>query len=259
MWLFNQDGFYSIVQKPNDTQLTIRARCAEDLERLRVRWLPTLSATIHGGGTDYPVRARCERRAVADALLAMTLAIDYSNFKGRLATTCSKQHLVAAHQVWEAMRSLEDLGTATEEKPPKGMKAAYGGVIISEDGQRLLLREPTNHFGGYVWTFAKGRPAPGETPEQCARREVEEELGCTVRNFTWIPGWFAGDTTATKFFLGIHEQNVRPPQTAETASVRWATWQEADALIRLTQSDKGRRRDLEVLAAAKEQVASRTR
>ena len=259
MWIFSQDGFYSIVQKPNDSRLTIRARCAEDLDRLRAHWLPTLGATIHGGGTDYPVRAMCERREAADALLAMTLAIDYSNFKDRVAKTRSKQHLAAAHHVWDAMHVLEQIKPVGEESPPKGMKAAYGCVVISEDGQRLMLREPRNHFGGYVWTFAKGRPDPGETPEQCARREVEEELGCTVRDLTWIPGWFAGDTTATRFFLGIHGQNVRPPQTAETASVRWATWQEADALIRLTQSDKGRRRDLEVLAAAKEQVASRTR
>jgi len=255
MWIFSQDGFYSIVQKPNDTQLTIRARCAEDLDRLRVRWLPTLSATIHGGGTDYPVRARCERREVADALLAMTLAIDYSNFKSRLATTCSKQHTIAAHQVWDAMHVLEDLDSATDVNPPKGMKAAYGGVVMSEDRQRILLREPTNHFGGYVWTFAKGRPNPGESPEQCARREIEEELGCTVRDITWIPGWFAGDTTATKFLIGVYDQSTQPPQADETASVQWATWQEADALIRLTQSAKGRRRDLEVLAAARKLVA----
>ena len=57
---------------------------------------------------------------------------------------------------------------------------AYGGVVINDQGE-ILLREPRNHFDGYVWTFPKGRPEkeqrPGETPEETAFREVLEETG----------------------------------------------------------------------------------
>lgn len=55
---------------------------------------------------------------------------------------------------------------------------AYGGVLLNAEGQ-VLLREPTNHFDGYVWTFAKGRPELGDEPEQTALREVREETGYT--------------------------------------------------------------------------------
>lgn len=53
---------------------------------------------------------------------------------------------------------------------------AYGGILLTRDG-KILLREPTNHFDGYVWTFAKGKPSVGDTPAQTALREVEEETG----------------------------------------------------------------------------------
>ena len=77
---------------------------------------------------------------------------------------------------------------------------AYGGVLINERGA-VQLREPANHFGGYVWTFAKGRPDPGETPEQTALREVLEETGQAARIIALIPEVFAGTTTSTVFFL----------------------------------------------------------
>ena len=57
------------------------------------------------------------------------------------------------------------------------MNKAYGGVVINEQGL-VLLREPSSHYDGYVWTFAKGRPDAKESPERTALREVEEENGC---------------------------------------------------------------------------------
>ena len=45
MWLFTRFGFFSIVRKPGDDNLTVRARVAADLDALREQYLPELSAT----------------------------------------------------------------------------------------------------------------------------------------------------------------------------------------------------------------------
>ena len=63
----------------------------------------------------------------------------------------------------------------------------YGGVVINAAG-RLLLREPKNHYDGYVWTFPKGKPEPSET--EAALREVWEE--------TDVVGRIAKRITATR-------------------------------------------------------------
>ena len=57
-----------------------------------------------------------------------------------------------------------------------GKEPAYGGIVVDAKG-RILLREPSGHFDGYVWTFPKGRPQPGETAEEAALRETREETG----------------------------------------------------------------------------------
>lgn len=125
---------------------------------------------------------------------------------------------------------------------------AYGGVLIDAGGQ-VLLREPTGHFGGYVWTFAKGRPEPGETPEETALREVLEETGQGARIVALIPEVFAGTTSSTVFFL---MQPVGPPGpfSDETAAVCWVDREVARRLVAMTTTPTGRERDLRVLNAA---------
>ena len=82
-----------------------------------------------------------------------------------------------------------------------------------------MLREPANHYGGYVWTYAKGRPDKGDTPEQTALREVREETGYEAEVVDVLPGVFKGGTTTNAFFVMRH---IGPPRRAdwETASVR---------------------------------------
>jgi 8-oxo-dGTP diphosphatase len=124
----------------------------------------------------------------------------------------------------------------------------YGGVLINDKGQ-VLLREPAGHFGDYVWTFAKGRPEPGETPEETALREVFEETGQGARIVALIPEVFAGTTSSTVFFL-MEPQGKAHRFSEETWSIRWVEEEEARQLIGKTETPAGRERDLLVLKAA---------
>lgn len=125
---------------------------------------------------------------------------------------------------------------------------AYGGILLTRSG-RILLREPTNHYDGYVWTYAKGRPDNGDTPEQTALREVREETGYEAEVVDVLPGVFKGGTTTNAFFVMRH---IGPPGRAdwETASMRWVDFHEAEVLIGQTTNSVGRVRDQAILQAA---------
>jgi len=128
------------------------------------------------------------------------------------------------------------------------MEKAYGGVIINEQGL-VLLREPKKHFGGYAWTFAKGRPDPGESSEQTALREVREETGVRGEIVARIPGSFLGSTTDNEYFLMVPMEG-KEDFKEETQAVRWATRGEAENLISQTPNATGKERDLRLLKAA---------
>ena len=125
---------------------------------------------------------------------------------------------------------------------------AYGVVLVNAHG-KVLLREPTGHFGGYVWTFAKGRPDKGETPDATAIREALEETGYCVELLAVIPDAFPGTTTSSAFFLaGPIGKQGKP--TDETSATRWVSFDEAVELILQTKSSAGKDRDLAILQAA---------
>jgi ADP-ribose pyrophosphatase len=49
------------------------------------------------------------------------------------------------------------------------------------DPRVLLIRQFRHAADGFIWEVPAGRLDPGETPEDCARRELEEETGMRAR------------------------------------------------------------------------------
>jgi 8-oxo-dGTP diphosphatase len=53
-------------------------------------------------------------------------------------------------------------------------------AIIKKANKFLIARRsPNKHLGGY-WEFPGGKIEEGETPQECLKRELEEELGIIV-------------------------------------------------------------------------------
>lgn len=126
---------------------------------------------------------------------------------------------------------------------------AFGGILMA--GGKILLREPANHFGGYVWTFAKGRMDAGETPQEAALREVFEETGYRAKITGMIPRIFGGDTSGTLFFL-MSPVGSQGSFGWETERTVWVTPDEAMKLVSQNETPTGRKRDMEIVAAVKQ-------
>lgn len=314
MWTLTPIGFYSAVRKPGDSFLTLRARVAEDLDALRAQYLPSLSATVAGGGTDYPYRATCTAEAWGLALADMGRGIDYANFKDEVARRQGYGRAHAYGAVWSALRTLEDAprrpssaggrraapavslassaaspasagmrgassaaspasagmrGAAPAASPASsaaspassaaslaalaaahpGKRVAAGGVVMDDAG-RVLMRLVAGRFDGEGWTWAKGRPSPGESLEQAALREVLEETGVRAAIVSELPGAYPGSSTVTRYW------RMRPLEDTgrfdhETEAVAWLTPDEARHRIRATTTGAHKvARDLAVLEAA---------
>ena len=107
MWLFSTVGFFSVVQKPGDEDLTVRTRVKGDLEALREQFLPTLGATTATPRADYPYRAKVSHEVLGKALGKIAEATTYDNFKNRIAKTAGPGRAHLYSDVWSVMYDCE--------------------------------------------------------------------------------------------------------------------------------------------------------
>ena len=76
-----------------------------------------------------------------------------------------------------------EIVTPNDLHSPEDLAGTLSGVeIIARfpDGDLLLCREYRYAVGGWYWELPTGMIEPGETPEQAASRELQEETGLNV-------------------------------------------------------------------------------
>jgi 8-oxo-dGTP diphosphatase len=64
-------------------------------------------------------------------------------------------------------------------------------ALIDPDGRVLLAERPQGRAMAGLWEFPGGKVEPGETPEACLMRELEEELGISTWASCLAPLTFA--------------------------------------------------------------------
>lgn len=73
-----------------------------------------------------------------------------------------------------------------QHRLPDGRSASFeivrhpggaAGLPVLDDGRVILIRQFRPAAGGAVWEIPAGRLEPGEDPDTCIRRELEEEIG----------------------------------------------------------------------------------
>ncbi len=118
---------------------------------------------------------------------------------------------------------------------PKPVTAA-GGLIVRESQEPELLLI----FRRGAWDLPKGKLDPGESVEECAVREVREEVGIEDLTVlgpagTTLHGYPEGDRYLVKttywFFMRTPERAFSPEEREGIEQVRFVPWAEAQAML----------------------------
>ena len=136
----------------------------------------------------------------------------------------------------------ESLGDVHETEDDRWISC--GGVVFDKDYKQVILCLPS---GSRNWTLPKGRVDPGETHEQTAIREVEEETGWICEIIKDIPGTFEGSYSINKYFI-MHAKTSEPTGNKdwEMEKVEWFSLKEAISIL----GQKRKNRDFNVLKSA---------
>lgn len=128
-----------------------------------------------------------------------------------------------------------------------GKWRSAGGVVIKDD--KVLLVAPSGGFGGYSWTFPKGRLDDSEDDKDAAIREVAEEAGVKASIIDDL-GVHEGTMSHTHYFLMkyVGESGMKD---AEMSDVRFVSFDEAEELL-------DSNRDMTVLNLARKKMPKRT-
>ena len=142
-------------------------------------------------------------------------------------------------ELWDAYdsRFVKAEGTllVRGEKIPAGLFHLVCDVIVRHaDGTYLLMqRDPRKHFGGMWEATAGGSALRGETPAQCAARELLEETGIAANSLSRLGTVRTRDTIYVEFMCAVDiPKNAVTLQPGETTAYMWATAEEIRSMKR---------------------------
>jgi 8-oxo-dGTP diphosphatase len=107
-----------------------------------------------------------------------------------------------------------------------------GAVAVIVRQQRLLIIRRSQHvIAPGMYCFPGGGIEPGETQQQAVVRELQEELGCTVRPLRWLWESVSSWGVHLAWWLSeLDETAELAPNPTEVESVHWFTLEELKTL-----------------------------
>lgn len=139
-------------------------------------------------------------------------------------------HRAANAELWDAFdvdfNKVENAVLVRGEAIPCGLYHLVSDILVRHtDGTYLLmLRDVRKHFGDMWEATAGGSAFRGETPYECAARELREETGIVPVALTEIGRVTSSDTHYVEFLCvtDCDKDSVRL-QPGETAGYRWVS------------------------------------
>ncbi len=99
----------------------------------------------------------------------------------------------------------------------------------SDDPRVIMLRQFRHAANGYVWEIPAGRLEPGEPPEACARRELQEEAGMSAERVLPLTSILTTPGFTDELIHLFAAHNLSPVPTAREADefmevheIRWS-------------------------------------
>jgi ADP-ribose pyrophosphatase len=93
--------------------------------------------------------------------------------------------------------------------------AAGAAVVALDDaGQVLLVRQHRPAVDAFVLELPAGLVDPGESPAECARRELAEETGCDAERLEPLVQFYSSPGFSTELLYVFAAFNLRPCSAA---------------------------------------------
>lgn len=89
-------------------------------------------------------------------------------------------------------------------------------VPIRDDGQVILIRQYRASVDRELWEVPAGRVDTGESPEEAAARECEEEIGLVPRKLERIRGLFPAPGFCDEELIFFRVSDLAPPAPDST-------------------------------------------
>ncbi|GAB4433166.1 MAG: A/G-specific adenine glycosylase [Cyanobacteria bacterium J069] len=150
------------------------------------------------------------------------------------ATCCTPRQPACLLCPWQPhclayQRTMQNELPISETRAPLVHKQIGVAVIWNEQGDILIDRRKPEGLLGGLWEFPGGKIEPGETVEDCIRREIQEELGIEIEVGDRL---ITIDHAYTHFRVTLNVYHCRylsgDPQPIECDEVRWVTVAELD-------------------------------
>jgi len=195
--------------------------------------------------------------ALSDRLVDPLHARDFNQALMDLgATLCTPKAPECPRCPWQThcqanLLNLQSEIPMREASSPLPHKFIGVAVIWNDRGQILIDKRPAKGLLGGLWEFPGGKIEPGETVQDCIRREIEEEIGIAIAVEEHL---ITLEHAYTHFRVTLQVYHCRhlsgEPRAIECEEIRWVTLDEIDRFPFPKANEK-------IIAALREGVGNR--